>query len=210
MKLYTAGAPNPKRVELYLLEKGLEIPMERVDVRAGQSQTPEFLKKNPLGLLPVLELDDGTCLAESAAICRYLEELHPDPPLLGEGPVGRALVGMWNRRMELTVFVPTASYFGHTLPFFKDRVRQVPAYAEATRETAREQLVWLDGVLEGSSYIAGETYSIADMTALISVDLGIPTVYDIGPELVNLGRWFDEMSARPASKQLGLGRTRSA
>ncbi|MGI9431510.1 MAG: glutathione S-transferase family protein [Myxococcota bacterium] len=209
MKLYTGAAPNPKRVELYLLEKGLDLPKVHLDVGSGESRTPAFLEKNPLGLLPVLELDDGTCLSESAAICRYLEELHPAPPLLGEGPVGRAVVGMWNRRMEQTVFEPTASYFGHTIPFFKDRIRQVPEYADASRETAKEQLVWLDGVLAESEYVAGANYSIADMTALIAVDLGIPTVYDVGPELAHLTRWLETVSARPAARALGLGRVAS-
>lgn len=201
MKIYdTQGAPNPRRVRVFLAEKGIEVPFEQVDIGKAVNRQPDFLKINPLAGVPVLELDDGTHIAESVAICRYFEETKPEPPLFGAGAKERALVEMWNRRMEIAVMMPIADAFRQRHDFFKGRIRQVPEYAEAQRLNALERLAWLDGELANRQFIAGDRYSIADITALIAIDFGKVSKIGILPEQKNLARWHAEVSARPSAK----------
>jgi len=201
MILYESSmAPNPRRVRVFLAEKGVEVPIEQVDIAKAANREPAFRKKNPLGTVPVLELDDGTCIAESVAICRYFEELHPDPPLMGTDAVDKAIVEMWNRRMELEVSSNTAGSFRNTHDFFKGRIRQVPEWGEACKELAFERLAWLDGELADREFIAGERYTIADITALCAIDFGRVSRIQIGDDRKNLQRWHDAVSARPSAK----------
>src|SRR5712692_8706166 len=159
MKIYNRpAAPNPRRVRVFLAEKGVQVPYEDVDIGKAVNRQPEFRKKNPMAGVPVLELDDGTCIAESVAICRYFEELHPEPALMGTGALDRVVVEMWNRRMELVLFANIARYFQHTSEFFKTRIRQMPEVAEVAREAALAQLRMIDGFLAGRRFIAGERY----------------------------------------------------
>jgi glutathione S-transferase len=201
MKLYdSAMAPNPRRVRIFLAEKGVTVPIEPVDIGKAANRQPEFLKKNPLGGLPVLELDDGTCIAESVAICRYFEETHPQPPLMGTDAKDRALVEMWQRRMELELFRNVTGCFQNTHKFFEGRIPQVPAYGEVCRDAGRKRLAWLDGELAGRSFVAGERYTIADITALCALDFGRVVDIRIAPEQKNLQRWYDAVSSRPSAK----------
>ncbi|MGA2410752.1 MAG: glutathione S-transferase [Candidatus Binataceae bacterium] len=201
MKIYnTQGAPNPRRVRVFLAEKGIQVPYEEVDIGKAVNRQPDFLRINPLAGVPVLELDDGTHIAESVAICRYFEELQPEPPLFGVGAKGRAIVEMWNRRIELAVMIPIADAFRQRHDFFKGRIRQVPEYAEAQRLTAGERLAWLDTELANRRFIAGDGYSIADITAMIAVDFGRVSKIAIQPEQKNLARWHAEVSSRPSAK----------
>jgi glutathione S-transferase len=201
MKIYDSSrAPNPRRVRVFLAEKGLKVPYEEVDIGNAVNRSPEFRKKNPLGGLPVLELDDGTCIAESVAICRYFEELHPEPPLFGTGAKERAEVEMWNRRAELGLFNQVTDSFRHRHEFFKGRITQVPDWAEIQRQNAEKTLDWLDQVLADRRFIAGNKFSIADITALCAVDFGAVSKIKIRPEQKNLGRWHAEVSARPSAK----------
>ena len=193
-------APNPRRVRIFLAEKSISVPRREVDIGAAENRTPAFLEKNPLGGLPVLELDDGTCLSESVAICRYFEELHPEPPLMGTDAVDRARVEMWNRRMELEVFVPIAQVFRNTHEFFKGRIEQVPAWGEACRRVAEKRLQWLDQELAGREFVAGDRFTIADITALCGIDFGRVTKTSIQPGQKNLERWHAAVSARPSAK----------
>jgi glutathione S-transferase len=193
-------APNPRRVRVFLAEKGVEVPLRQVDIATAENRKPPFLAKNPLGGVPVLELDDGTCIAESVAICRYFEELHPEPPLFGSGARERAEVEMWNRRAELELFRTVSGCFQHTHDFFKGRIEQVPAWGEACRKTARERLAWLDRELAGRPFLAGERYTIADITALCAIDFGRVAEIRIAPEQKNLARWHEAVSARPSAK----------
>ena len=199
MKIYDIGAPNPRRLRIFLAEKKLEVPFEAIDVGAGANRTGEFLDKNSLGKLPVLELDDGTCISESVAICRFFELKHPDPPLMDVDAVDQAVVEMWNRRIEFGLFRFTADYFQHTAPFFKDQFVQLPAYAEIAKASAKKELDWLDEALEGRRFVAGENFTIADITAWVALDLGTPSVYTIEPDLKNLSRWHAEVSSRPSA-----------
>ena len=201
MKIYNSpAAPNPRRVRVFLAEKALQVPYEDVDIGKAVNRQPEFLKKNPLAGVPVLELDDGTCIAESVAICRYFEGLHPEPPLMGVDAKDRAIVEMWNRRMELAVLIPIADAFRQRHEFFKGRIRQCPEYAELQKANAEDNLNWLDRELAGRRYIAGDRFSIADITAMIAIDFGRVSKIAIQPDQKNLARWHAEVSARPSAK----------
>lgn len=201
VKLYDSkAAPNPRRVRIFLAEKGIEVPTVPVDLAKAETRTPEFLAKNPLGAVPLLELDDGTEIAESVAICRYFEELQPDPPLFGTDAKDRAVVEMWQRRMELSLFASVTGCFQNTHAFFAGRIEQVPAYGEVCRASARKRLAWLDQELAARRFVAGERYTIADVTALCAIDFGRVVDVRIAPEQTNLARWHAEVSARPSAK----------
>ena len=201
MKLYEyTQAPNPRRVRIFLAEKGITIPFEQVDIGKGQHRTPEFLKINPMGGLPVLELDDGTELAESVAICRYLEGLHPEPRLMGVDAKDIAVVEMWNRRMEFEILAMAAGSFRNTSEFFKGRIPQVPEYGAICKSAAIKRLEWLDTELANRPYIAGDRYTIADITAMVGIDFGKTTAIRIRPEQKNLARWYESVSKRPSAK----------
>jgi glutathione S-transferase len=201
VKLYdSVMAPNPRRVRIFLAEKGIEVPTEQVDIAKGDNRKPPFLAKNPMGVLPVLELDDGTCIAESIAICRYFEAKQPAPPLFGEGALDIALVEMWNRRMELEIFNAITGTFRNTHEFFKGRIPQVPEWGEVCRGSAEKRLAWLDEVLADREFIAGERFTVADITALCGIDFGRVSKIVIQPEQKNLSRWHEAVSARPSAK----------
>ncbi len=201
MKIYNSPvAPNPRRVRVFLAEKGISVPYEDVDIGKAVNRQPEFLKKNPLAGVPVLELDDGTCIAESVAICRYFEELHPEPPLMGTDAKDRAIVEMWNRRMEIAILMPIADAFRQRHEFFKGRIRQLPEYAELQKANAEDNLKWLDTELANRKFIAGDRFSIADITAMIAIDFGRVSKIAIQPDQKNLARWHAEVSARPSAK----------
>ena len=202
MKIYNnSTAPNPRRVRIFLSEKGIQVPYEEVDIVSAINRQPEYRTKiNPMGEVPVLELDDGTHIAESVAICRYFEELHPQPSLMGVGAQQRALVEMWNRRMEFHLLRPVADTFRNSSDFFKGRIPQVPEYVEVARTAAEKNYAWLDEVLADHEFIAGDTFSIADITALCAVDFGRVSKIRIKVEQKNLARWREQVSARPSAK----------
>lgn len=201
MKLYDSKmAPNPRRVRVFLAEKGVEVPTVQVDIGKAENRQPAYLAKNPMGGVPILELDDGTVLSESVAICRYFEETHPDPPLMGTDAKDRAVVEMWQRRMELEVALPAMQCFRNTHDFFKGRIPQVPEYGEVMRELAGKRLAWLDEVLAEREFVAGERYTIADITALVGIDFGRVTGIRIQPDQKHLQRWHEAVSARPSAR----------
>ena len=201
MKLYDARtAPNPRRVRVFLAEKGISVPVEQVDIVSAQNRSAEFRAKNAMGTLPVLELDDGTTIAESVAICRYFEELQPDPPLMGTDAKDRAAIEMWQRRMEFELFLPITQVFRNGHAFFKGRIPQVPEYGEVCRKHAEQRLEWLDGVLADRPFVAGERYTIADITALCAIDFGRVSNIRVTPEQPNLARWHAAVSSRPSAK----------
>ena len=201
MKIYDSKtAPNPRRVRIFLAEKGIQVPYEDVDINNAVNRGAEFRKKNPMGTLPVLELDDGTCIAESVAICRYFDELQPNPPLMGVDARDRAIVEMWQRRMELALLLPTADAFRQRHEFFKGRIAQVPEYAEVQKKNAESCLVWLNEVLADRPFIAGERYTIADISALCAIDFGRVSKIRIQPDQQHLARWYEVVSSRPSAK----------
>jgi glutathione S-transferase len=202
MKLYTfTGAPNPRRVNVFLAEKGItNVPVEQVNLATADNTKPAFLKMNPMGRVPVLELDDGTYIAESVAICRYFEETKPEPRLMGVDAKDKAVVEMWNRRMEFEILSMTAGAFRNTSDFFKGRIPQVKEYGEVCKNAAVKRLEWLDTVLADREFIAGPRYTIADITALIGIDFGRTTNIRIQENQKNLARWHEAVSSRPSAK----------
>jgi glutathione S-transferase len=193
-------APNPRRVRVFLAEKGIQVPLEQVNLGTADNRKPEFLEKNPMGGVPVLELDDGTFIAESVAICRYFEDLHPEPNLMGKDAKEKAVIEMWNRRMEFEVLQMTAGSFRNTSDFFKGRIPQVAEYGAICKNAAVKRLEWLDGELANRKFIAGDRYTIADITALIGIDFGRTTGIKIQENQKNLARWHAEVSSRPSAK----------
>ena len=193
-------APNPRRVRIFLAEKGVEVPMEMVDIAKAENRRPAYLAKNPLGGVPTLELDDGTCISETLAICRYFEELNPDPPLFGTDARDRGLVEMWSRRMELEVFIPITQVFRNGHEFFKGRIEQVPEYGEVCRRAVAKRLEWLDGELAGRDFVAGDRFTVADITAMVGLDFGRVSDIRIAPDQKNLARWHESVSSRPSAK----------
>jgi len=201
MKLYDSKvAPNPRRVRIFLAEKGIEVPTVQVDIASGENRKSPYIDKNPLGGTPMLELDDGTCIAETVAICRYFEATQPNPPLMGTDARDQAVVEMWQRRMELELFRYVTGCFQNTHDFFKGRIEQIPAFGEVCRKTARAGLAWLDRDLANRPFIAGDRYTIADITALCALDFGRVVEIRIAPEQKNLLRWYASVSSRPSAK----------
>lgn len=200
MKIYEDRlAPNPRRVRIFLAEKGVDAEYLQVDIGKGEHRTPEFREKSPLALLPVLELPDGGYLSETMAICRYIEELHPEPSLFGTTALERADIEMWNRRMEFEIFWPIAFVFRNTHAYFRDVLPQVPEFGEVSRQHAFDRLAWLNEVLESRQYIAGDRFSVADITALCGLDFGRITGTTIQDEHRELKRWHASVSARPSA-----------
>ncbi len=202
MKLYDFHlAPNPRRVRIFLAEKSLAMVFEQVDIFAGKNREAWFIEKNPLGGLPVLEFDDGTYLAESVAICRYFEMSYPEPPLMGVGPRDCAFVEMWNRRMELELLGPVANVLQHTHPLFKDRVTQIPEFGAMRKEHGLKRMEWLDSILAQREFVAGDRFTIADITALAAIDLGQNLAgVKMPDEARHLKRWHTAVSSRPSAK----------
>jgi glutathione S-transferase len=201
MKLYDGGrAPNPRRVRIFLAEKGITVPTEQVDLGKLQQRSEAYTALNPMQRVPALVLDDGSVIAESIAICRYFEALQPDPPLFGRGALDSALVEMWNRRAELHLLFPVASVFQHLHPAMKIMVDpQVAAWGEANRPRVFEFLRFLDGELKDRPYVAGSAFTVADITALVAVDFMRVSKMTVPEELADVRRWHQAVSARPSA-----------
>jgi glutathione S-transferase len=201
MKLYDGGrAPNPRRVRIFLAEKGIEVPTEQIDLGKLQQRSDAYTAVNPLQRVPALVLDDGTVIAESIAICRYFEALQPDPPLFGRGALETALIEMWNRRAELHLLFPVAAVFQHLHPAMKEMVNpQVAAWGEANRPRVFEFLNFLDRELKDRPFVAGRDYSVADITALVAVDFMRVSKMTVPDTLGNVRRWHAAVSARPSA-----------
>ena len=197
MKLYDAMTPNSLRVNVFLAEKGIDLPRQPIDVRGGGTRTPAFLAINSLGELPVLELDDGRILTESVAICRYFEALHPEPSLMGKGAYEQAHIEMWNRRVEQQLFWTIGGVARHTFAFFADKIEQLPAYAETQARLFDKNWAWFDKELsDGRPFVTGEAFSIADITgmaALLVCDFSEKT---LPADLKHAKRWEETMRAR--------------
>ncbi len=201
MKLYDAGrAPNPRRVRIFLAEKGVEVPLVPVDLGRLEHKAPAFVAVNPLKQTPALELDDGTILTESIAICRYFEELHPEPPLFGAGPLGRATVEMWQRRIEFGLLGTVAAVFRHLHPAMAEmEVPQVAVWGEANKPKILGFLRILDRHLAGRAFVCGESFSVADITGLVALDFMKPARLAVPDEFANVKRWHADLSARPSA-----------
>jgi len=201
MKLYDGGrAANPRRVRIFLAEKAISVPSEQVDIATQQHRTESFAAINPMQRLPALVLDDGTAIAESMAICRYFEALQPEPALFGRGALQIAVVEMWNRRAELNLLGPVTTVFQHLHPFMKPLVDpQVTEWGEANKPRVFTFLELLDRELAGRPYLAGDDFTVADITAMVAVDFMKVSKLKVPDEMANVRRWHQEVSARPSA-----------
>lgn len=202
MKLYDGGrAPNPRRVRVFLAEKGISVPIEPVDIGASEHKSEAYTAINPLQRLPALVLDDGTVLTESIAICRYFEALQPAPVLFGTGATEIALVEMWQRRIELHLLACIQAVFRHQHPAMQAFEKpQVPDWGEVNKPRVADFLSFFDRELGSRRFAASDTYSVADITGMIAIDFLKPAKLTVPPELKNIARWHAEVSARPSAK----------
>lgn len=201
MKLYNSIGPNPRLVRMFAAAKGISLPIEEVDVMAGDNRKPAFLSINPAGQLPVLILDNGMALAETVAICEYLEERHPTPPLIGSTAEERALTRMWTRRVEQAVVQPMTHGFrgAEGLPMFKDRVHCLPQAADDLKATAQEGLAWLEGLIGDRPFLAGDRVTLADIVLFSFLHFGAKVGQTLAPANERLTRWYGRMAALPAA-----------
>ena len=201
MKLLDGGkAPNPRRVRIFLAEKGIDVPLEPVDMGELGHKSEAVSQHNPLQRLPVLVLDDGSALSESVAICRYFEELYPDPPLMGTDALDKARVEMWQRRMEMNLLLFVANTFRHAHPAMATwEVPQIKEFSEANRPKAQATLVWMNEELKHRPFIAGDNYTIADITAMIAIDFMKPARIDMPEGLDHLAEWYQRVKLRPSA-----------
>jgi len=199
MKLYDfPQSPNCRKVRIFLAEKNLTIPLQPVNLLVGEQRSPEFLRRNPFGAVPILELDDGAVIPESLAIIEYLEEQYPQPPLLGTEPLGRALIRAWERRCELGVALQATRRFLHSSPFFASRVVQNPQVVEEAARVLRERLTLIDAQLRDHEWIAG-AFSLADITLLTGIDFATVSGFTLDMTWQHLSRWHTAMRARPSA-----------
>lgn len=201
MKLHESQpAPNSRRVHIFMDEKGLSCDRVGVDIRAGENLQPEFLAKNPIGRIPVLELDNGTFISESVAICRYFEELEPSPPLFGNSPETMAQVEMWNRRAENNFMMNVAMAFRNITGFFKDREKISAEWGHISAETAAGVIPVFDAQLADNEFLAGDQFSIADITFVVAYDFARAVKVAVPEDTPNISRWYEAVSARPSFK----------
>ena len=201
MKLYNSNqAPSPRRVRIFLAEKGLTIPRVEVDLAKLEHKTADFSALNPFETIPVLELDDGTRIAKSIAICRYIEAIWPAPNLFGLTPVEQAMIEMWQRQLELRLFFPIAQVVRHSHPKMAEMENpQVPDWAEVNRPKALQAMAIIDERLRGRPFIAGDRFTVADITGLVALDFAKSARISIPPELIHLNRWREALKARPSA-----------
>lgn len=202
MKIYEGHrAPNARRVRIFLAEKGInDIDFVEVDIEKGENITADFKQKNPLAKIPVLELDDGSFISESVAICRYFEALHPEKPLMGEGPQQQAEIEMWQRRCEIYFMNLVGMGFQHTTGYFKDRMTPYPDWGVECVKQAQHFMVLLNQHLEGRDFICGDAFSIADITALCTVDFARVIKLRMAEDHSHLKAWYERVSDRPSAR----------
>ncbi|MFT4933581.1 MAG: glutathione S-transferase [Pseudoalteromonas distincta] len=203
MKFYNSVGPNPHVVRMFMAEKGLDIPQQQVDLMKGENRQPPYAEKvNVAGQLPALELDDGTVICEITAICEYLDEISPEPPLIGTTPEERAETRMWTRRIDLNIVEPLGSGFraaeGRAL--FESRFRLVrPEAAEDLKAIARDKILWLDGLMDGHDYVCGDRFTLADILLFCFLAFGAQVGQPMPAEAKNLPAWFERVKARPSA-----------
>jgi len=195
----SARAPNPRRVKIFMAEKGISPPVEDISIMEGEHQTRAYMARTGSRLVPALELEDGSVLTESMSICSYIEALHPEPNLMGLDALEQAQIDMWSRRVEFGVMFPVAMVLRHGNPAMAVLEDQVPEWAESNRGRVAKGLKWLDRVLGETAFVAGERYTIADITALVSIDFMRAIKTPVPEDHVNLLRWREGLNARPST-----------
>jgi glutathione S-transferase len=202
MKFYNSIGPNPRVVRMFMAEKGISIPSEDVDLMKGDNRREPYLKKNSAGQMPALELDSGHCVTEITAICEYLEDTNPNPPLIGRNPEEKAETRKWTRRVDLNICEPMANgfRFSQGLPLFKDRIVTVPEGADGLKRIAQDRLKWLDGEMEGKEWICGKRFTLADVLLFCFLDFGNQVGQPLNETNANVAAWFQRVKARPSAK----------
>ena len=201
MKLYNSAmpAPNPRRVRIFAAEKGIDLPLEEIALAKREHKSDSFREKNSLGQTPVLELDDGTIISESVSICRYLEEIHPEKPLFGRNALERAQTDMWLRRVEFVLMGPVGNFWRHAHPYTAKVVKQFNEFGESNREGVEAAFRWFDRELEGKNFVLGDYFSIADITALCTVDFAGFAGLEMPDGTPHLHAWHARVSSRPSA-----------
>lgn len=202
MKFYNSVGPNPHMVRMFMAEKGFDVPKVEVDLRGGENRREPYLKVNPAGQCPALELDDGTVLAEITAICEYIDEIKKDTPsLIGDTPEERAKTRMWVRRIDLNILEPAANgfRFSQGLKMFQDRIHCIPEAAEGLKESARKKLVWLDGQMGSKPFVTGDKLTMADILLYVFLEFMAKVGQPLDPANKNLAAWMERMKARPSA-----------
>lgn len=202
MKFYTSVGPNPKTVRMFMAEKGMDIPKVEIDLMGGENRREPYLSKNPSGQMPALELGDGTYLAEITAICEYLDEMKPEPGLIGRTPEERAETRMWTRRIDLNIVEPLVNGFRFSdgLKLFQNRVHCIPQAAADLKQVAQERLAWLDRLMAGKTYVCGERLTLADIMLFAFLEFGARVGQPLNLELKTIPGWYERMKARPSAK----------
>jgi glutathione S-transferase len=202
MKLYNSLGPNPRVVRMFLAEKDLAVPLVEVDLMAAENRKAPYTAKNPSGQLPALELDDGSVLSEITAICEYVEDTQPNPPLVGANAREKAEARMWARRVDLNILEPLANGFryGEGISLFKDRIPVVPEAAEGLKRVARNRLEWLDGLMQGRDFLCGSRFTLGDMMLYVFLDFGAGVGQPLDPALKNIDAWFKRVGSRPSAE----------
>jgi glutathione S-transferase len=201
MKFYNSVGPNPRVVKMFMAEKGIELPRVEIDLMAGDNRREPYVSKNPAGTMPALELDDGTVISEITVICEYLEEKHPNPPLIGSTADERAVTRMWTRRIDLGICEPMANGFRFStgLRLFENRLHVIPAAADDLKAIAREKLTWLDGLITGREFIAGDRLTLADILLFCFIEFGTQVGQPLEDSNKNLVAWRGRMAARASA-----------
>jgi glutathione S-transferase len=201
MKLYNSVGPNPRVVKMFLAEKGVEVPREEVNLMAGDNRQPPHLARNPAGQTPSLEMDNGAHLAEITAICEYIDEKHPSPPLIGSTPEERAETRMWVRRIDLNICEPLANgfRFGEGLRMFESRIKTIPHASADLKALAQDRITWLDGLMAGKTWICGDRFTLADVLLFVFLDFGAQVGQAVNPDNKNIVAWMARVGARPSA-----------
>jgi glutathione S-transferase len=202
MKLYDSIGPNPRLVRMFMAEKGMDIPKQKVDLRGGENRQAAHLARNPHGQMPTLELDNGTYLSEITAICEYLEEIQPEPALIGTTPEERAECRMWTRRIDLNICEPLANgfRFSEGLKLFQDRIVCVPEAAPGLKKIAADRIRWINGQMQGKEYVCGARFTLADMMLFVWLEFGATVAQPMDPANTNLASWQKRIAERPSTK----------
>lgn len=201
MKLYDSKGPNPKAVRMFAAEAGIKFELTPIDIIGGENRQPDFLKLNPLGQVPVLETDQGTTISEVVAICEYLDEISPQPSLIGETPEKRATTRMWTRRIDLNILQPMANgfRFAEGLTIFKDRIHCLPESADGLKAIASHWLAWLDGEMAGRPFVCGDALTLADIMLFANVDFFRRVGQPLAAEWSTIAAWHKQMASRPSA-----------
>jgi len=202
MKFYNSIGPNPKVVRMFMAERDITMPVQEVDLLKGENRQPAHLQRNPSGQMPTLELDDGTFVAEVLPICEYLEEKSGPSSLIGMTPEERVQTRMWARRIDLQIVEPLGNgfRFGEGIELFRNRIRTIPQAADDLKQLAQERLSWLDGQIEGKTFICGDRFTLADILLFAFLEFGTQVNQPLNPENSNIVAWYGRVAARPSAK----------